>query len=78
VVGLKLSFLCVSGVENREVGLKLQNHDSLRTVLFDLKEAELFLWVGQNAMTKSVIKPYYYCNFDLSFCTLINSLSKKM
>jgi len=43
VVGLKLSFLCVSGVENREVGLKLQNHDSLRTVLFDLKEAELFL-----------------------------------
>jgi len=42
VAGLKLSFLCVSGVENREVGLKLQNHDSLGTVLFDLKEAGPF------------------------------------
>jgi len=42
VVGLKLSFMYVFGVENRKVGLKLQNHDSLETVLFDLKEAGLF------------------------------------
>ena len=49
--------MCVSGVENREVELKLQNHDSLGTVLFDLKEAEPFSWVGQNVRTKSVIKP---------------------
>jgi len=42
VVELKLSFLCVSRVKNREVGLKLQNHDSLETILFDLKEADHF------------------------------------
>jgi len=38
VVGLKLPFLCVSGVENREIGLKLQKPYSLGTILFDLKE----------------------------------------
>jgi len=30
------------------------------TVLFDLKDAGPFSWAGQNARTKSVIKPKYY------------------
>jgi len=57
----------VFGVENRKVGLKLQNHDSLETVLFDLKEAGLFSWVDQNVRTKSVIKPKYYVYVKIKF-----------
>ena len=52
--------MCVFRVKNREVGLKVQNHDSLGTVLFNLKDAWPFSWVGQNAKTKSVIKLLFY------------------
>jgi len=60
MVGLKLSFLCVSGVGNREIGLKLQKTYSLRTILFDLKKIGPFSRVGQNGRTKSVIKPSFF------------------
>ena len=52
------------------VGLKLQKNDSLGTILFDLKEAGPFSWVGQNARTKSVIKPKKKATIGLWMTTL--------
>ena len=55
MVGLKLPFMCISGVKNRGYDENCKKHDSLGTILFDLKETLPFSRVGQNARTKSAL-----------------------
>ena len=44
----------------------MQKTYSIGTTLFDLKKAGPISWVGQNARTKSVIKPiFYWCIYEL-------------
>jgi len=53
-------FFAITAFLEGEMGGRTKNakkHDSIGTVLFDLKKIEPISWVGQNARIKSAIKP---------------------